>query len=362
MRTLMLAMVFFAAAATFAQKPEQDTPESFSETIFVVRYALDVRVTDHWGHAIDDLHPEDFIVRIGGKTAHVEGATWVGQGLRSTSESLGVPRSSSEEEEEFDPSEEPEELRGTEELPRSIVLFIQTDFSRVSERVLGQMKFGKLASRIVKLLGPTDRVAVFSHDSHLKFRRDFTLDRQSILDAVRESLYIDFPPPPAPATEGPSLSAILDRREMKKAYDAESALLVIANALHEIEGPKVILLAGWGIGELQGRAGVQLKPEWYEAVRMFHSDHVPVITIDTGLRAQLMAGLKATSAATGGIYTDGQGSREQALTQLEGALAGHYELTLRIDDPLKPGTYPLDIRVTRKNLDVQAPSFVVHGR
>ena len=367
MRTLTMAMVFLAAVATFAQTPEQEPehdpqdPQSFAETIFVVRYALDVRVTDSWGHAIDDLKAEDFIVKIGGKTAHVESATWVGQGLRAK-----PPEPAETDDEAFADYESFDaQIFGDQPAPeseqRSIVLFIQTDFSRVSERVLGQMKFGKLADKILKLLGPTDRVAVLSHDSHLKFRRDFTLDRKSILEAVHESLYIDVPPPPAPSTDGVSLTSLLDRSKMKKAYDAEAALLVIANALHAIEGPKMILLAGWGIGELQGRAGVQLKPEWYEAVRMLHRDHVPVVTIDTGLRAQLMAGLKATSSATGGIYTDGQGSRDRALTQIEGALAGHYELTLRVDDLLKAGTHPLDVRVTRKGLDVQAPAFVVHG-
>jgi hypothetical protein len=350
MRPLTIAILLLAATAAFAQEQEE---EPYSETIFVVRYALDVRVTDSFGKAIDDLDAEDFIVKIGGKPAHVEAATWMAQGRH---ERAGEDMVFEDEvlEDEVERTDEPE--------PRSIVILIQTDFDRVSERVLGQMKFIRLSGKILKLLKPTDRVAVLSHDSHLKFRRDFTLDRQSIREAVREALYIDYPPQPAPATDGSSLTGLLDPKEMKKAAHAEAALLLIANALHAIDGPKTIILAGWGTGELQGRSGVQLKPEWYDAVRILDHDHVPVIVLDTGLQAQLMAGLKATAAATGGMYASAQQFQGQALVRVEGALAGHYALTLRLDDLLKPGAYALDIRVTRKGAEVQAPPFVVHGR
>ncbi len=353
MRKLTIAMLFLAATAAFAQQEPEQEQEPYSETIFVVRYALDVRVTDSFGKAIEDLEAEDFIVRIGGKLAHVEAATWMAQGRRAQLQDNEALEDEALDDEVMDESE-PEQ--------RSIVLFIQTDFSRVSERVLGQMRFNYFADKVLELLGPNDRVAVLSHDSHLKFRRDFTFDRESIRKAVRESLYIDYPPPPAPATEGSSLTGLLDPKEMKKAAHAEAALLVIANALHAIEDPKMIILAGWGVGELQGRSGVQLKPEWYQAIGILHHDHVPVISLDTGLRAQLTAGLKATASATGGVYAATQDFQDLALSRVEGALAGHYALTLRIDDLLKPGQYPLDIRVTRKGAEVRAPSFVTHGR
>jgi hypothetical protein len=360
MRTLTIAMLLLAATAAFAQEQPEGLEEvPYSETIFVVRYALDVRVTDSYGKAIDDLEAEEFIVRIGGKPAHVETATFMAQGRRAQ---LQQDDEALDDEALDDEVFDEEVTNESESEQRSIVLFIQTDFSRVSGRVLGQMKFNYFADKLLELLGPKDRVAVLSHDSHLKFRRDFTFDRESIRKAVRESLYIDYPPPPAPATEGSSLTGLLDPKEMKKAAHAEAALLVIANALHAIEDPKMIILAGWGVGELQGRSGVQLKSEWYKAVGILHHDHVPVISLDTGLRSQLTAGLKATASATGGVYADPQGLQDLALSRVEGMLAGHYALTLRIDDLLKPGQYPLDIRVTRKGAEVKAPTFVVHGR
>ncbi len=368
MRTLTIVLLFLVATAAFGQQPlPEPVPEllpepleiPYTETIFVVRYALDVRVTDSYGKAIEDLKPEDFVVRIGKKNAEVVQATWMAQGhspkpLRG-GETADQPLGD-------DLEVLPEDLPVVEqpEPPRSIVLFIQTDIARVKDRVLGQMKFNYMADDILAMLGPNDRVAVLSHDSHLKFRRDFTFDRESILKAVRESLYTDVPPPPARTTEGSSLTGLLDPKEMKKAAHAEAALLVIAKALHAIDGPKSIILAGWGIGELQGRAGVQLKPEWHQAVGILYQDHVPVIVLDTGLQAQLMAGLKATAAATGGMYTS-QDFKDQALGRVEGALAGHYALSLRIDDALEPGQYPLTVSVKRKDTYVQAPSFVLQG-
>jgi hypothetical protein len=334
MRAIAILLSLLAATAAFAQ--EQDD-EPFAETIYIVRYTLDVRVVDSYGNAIDDLKPEDFIVTVGRKTAHVEGADWISLASRA-SDHKDDPRTGEEE-----------EARSSE--PRSILLFIQTDFARNSVRVLGQMKFNYVADDIIDLFGPNDRVAVLSHDSHLKFRRDFTRDRDSLRKAVRESLYIDYPPLPPAATDGPSLLPLFDRTEMKRAAHAEAALLLIANAMRHIPGPKVIILAGWGVGELQGRSGVQLKPEWKDAVEKLRQDDTPVISLNHGIGGELSAGLAATSSATGGFYAGLQNFDSQAVTRVKGMLAGHYALTLRIDDLLKPGTHPLLVRVNRRGAE-----------
>ena len=349
MRAIAILLSLLAATALFAQEEPDDVP--FSETIFVVRYTLDIRVVDSYGNAISDLKPEDFTVTVGKKPAHVEGADWVSMGVRA------IERDTDEEllpEDEDAPQEPP--------APRSIVLFIQTDFARNSVRILGQMKFNYVADDIIDLFGPNDRIAVLSHDSHLKFRRDFTRDRNSLRKAVRESLFIDYPPLPPKATDGPSLLPLFDRAEMKRAAHAEAALLLIANALRQIEGPKVIILAGWGVGELQGRAGVQLKPEWKEAVDLLRRQDIPVISLNHGIGGELSSGLAATANATGGFYAGLQNFESQAVVRVKGALAGHYALTLRIDDLLKPGRYALSVRVNRRGAEVQAPAFVVHGQ
>ena len=349
MRALALALSFLACVAIAAQEQEP-----FTETIVVVRYGLDIRVTDDWGKAITDLTEDDFTVTIGGKPAHVERATWVGQGANA------VKEEEPEDAEELLDFERAERRQQQVASGRSIVIFIQTDFARVSQRVLGQMKFHYIADKIIKHFGPDDRIAVFSHDSHLEFRRDFTTDRQSIRDAVRESLYIDRPPPPAPATVGAPLRP--DPVEMKKAANGEEALLVIAKALHEIEGDRMIIVGGWGMGERGGRAGVKLDNDWGDAVELLRRDHIPVITLNTGLEGELSFGLAATAGATGGFYAGTRDFEGQAIERVKGALAGYYALTLRIDDLLKPGEYALKVKVNRKGANVQAPAYIVHGR
>ncbi|HYC59514.1 MAG TPA: hypothetical protein VEK79_08105 [Thermoanaerobaculia bacterium] len=349
MRALAIVLVLLGPLTVAAQEQEP-----LSETIYVIRYGLDVRVTDDWGRAIEDLTKHDFTVTIGGKRAHVETAEWIGQGARAQA------KVEADEADQELLDFERKELRERHPVGRSIVIFIQTDFARVSMRVLGQMKFHYIADKILELLGPEDRVAVLSHDSHLKFRRDFTNDHKSIRKAVREALFIDTPPPPAPATIGAPLRP--DPVEMKRAATGEAALLVIAKALHEIEGERLIIVGGWGMGERQGRSGVRLEEEWNEAVDLLRRDHIPVITLNTGLGGELTFGLAATAAATGGFYAGTQDFESQAIERVKGALAGYYALTLRIDDLLKPGEYALNVKVNRRGANVQAPAFVVHGR
>ncbi|HEV7767196.1 MAG TPA: hypothetical protein VGQ76_19500 [Thermoanaerobaculia bacterium] len=342
MRALTIVFTLLAAIALSAQ--EQDP---FTETIYVTRYALDVRVADSQGKAIDDLTLDDFIVTIGGKPAHVEGANWIPQGHR-----IKVPDA---------PIEGDIDTLPTEPDVRSVVILIQTDFGRFSARVLGQMKFNYLAKDILTMFGPYDRVAVLSHDSHLKFRHDFTSDRDAVRKAIEESIAINKPPPPAPATVGQSLSPFLDRDEMKRINHAEEALLFIAKALEQLEGEKLIILAGWGIGDLRGRAGVKLRNEWNDAMAILHREHIPVVTLGTGVvGGQLTYGLKATADATGGFYAGTQDFESHALTRLEAVLAGHYALTLRVEDDLEPGQYPLEVRITRKDAIAHAPPYIVH--
>jgi hypothetical protein len=360
LRSWTSCLLLLLAIPAIAQEQEPQPEQQYSEIIDVVRYTLNVRVVDPKGAAIQDLKPEDFTVTIGRKPATVISATWMAEGrdAKPPDPALQEQDLAVEDWEEY---VDPTAPADTPEV-RSIVLLIQTDFARVSERVAGQMRFNYLADRIIKFLGPYDRVAVLSHDSHLKFRRDFTADHESVRKAVRESLLIDYPPPPTPAKDGPSLATLLDKKEMKRAADGESALLVIAKALHEIEGPKMIIIGGWGMGELQGRAGVRLQPEWEEAISRLKEDRIPVISLNTGLGGELSFGLAATAAATGGFYAGTQRFGEQAVARVAGALAGHYALMLRLDDLLTPGEYALNVRVNRKGAEVQAPPSVIHGR
>ena len=82
-------------------------------------------------------------------------------------------------------------------------------------------------------------------------RLDFTSDKQAVRAAMRDAVLINEPPPP-PIVPNPSLASKLDAKEMKRAVNSEAALLILGNALRNIEGPKSLLLMGWGLGERRG--------------------------------------------------------------------------------------------------------------
>ncbi|HEX2062457.1 MAG TPA: hypothetical protein VHK90_17085, partial [Thermoanaerobaculia bacterium] len=249
------------------------------------------------------------------------------------------------------------------EQPRTFILYMQTDFGRNSVRVLGQMKGNYIVDQIIDMFEPEARVAVLSHDSQLKLRSDFTRDRELTRKAVYRSIRIErrAPPPLNASTEDVSLAALLDPEEMRRADRAEGGLLLIAKALRQIEGPKMIILAGWGLGELTG-PWVTMPPEWREAIGILLEQRTPVITLGTGMGGQLTTGLVATAGTTGGFYAGTQDFAAQAVVRVAGAIAGQYEIALRTEELLPSGQLPLTVKVNRRGATVQAPPFVINRR
>jgi hypothetical protein len=318
-------VILVASTATLAQDPQ------YTETVTVVRYVISARVVDRSGQAIADLTPADFKVTIGGTAARVESAEWVGSKVSATG-----------------PGARPGRL---------LILFVQTDFGRDFTRMRRQLAFNPLADQLIDALEPTDLVAVFSHDSHLKLRQDFTLDRDAVRKAVHDSIRIERIPLPSPPATGPSLARLLHDDVLRKTPNSEAALLLIARTLRDIEGEKAIILAGWGLGTLHaGR--VHMKADWVEAVTMLEHDRVPVITLGTGLEAQLTVGMMATARATSGFHASTVAFPQQVLTRVSGVLAGFYELVLTMEPPLAAGQHPIAIKVERRGTTVFAPKAV----
>ncbi|MCM2317052.1 MAG: tetratricopeptide repeat protein, partial [Thermoanaerobaculia bacterium] len=216
----------------------------------------------------------------------------------------------------------------------------------------------------VGMMQPEDRIAVLSFDSHLKLRCDFSADRTAALDAIQAALEIGPVPAIAAAADGASLAAHLDEKEMKAVTRAEPALLLVARALAEIEGDRLVILPGWGFGEMSWGKGVDgdrvvLPREWGEAVGVLHREHIPVITIGTGT-GQLTMGIAMTARATGGVHTSAIGPfPAQSLGRIEGALAGCYELLLRMAEPLAEGEHVITIRTKDPRLRVLAAPVMV---
>lgn len=320
----------------------------FRDTVTVARILLDTRVTDFDGDAITDLKAEDFEVRVGGQRAEVLSATWV----EDTAAMADLfPRDNPA-------AGQPGNDRLTTLPPagRLFIIFIQTDFARNSERVRGQMHFLLYAEKTLEMLEPEDRVAVFSFDSHLKFRLDFTSDKERILAAMKESLLVNMPPPP-PVVHSPSLASRLDGEAMKRAADSESALLLIGNALRPIPGPKSLLLMGWGLGELT-TGGVRMKAKYRLARNALEAARVTIVALDTTYADyhSLEVGLGKAAADTGGFYAKTHVFAAQAIDRLRRTLEGHYELELRRPDSLRPGTHSVDVRVKRRGARVLAPA------
>jgi VWFA-related protein len=328
----------------------------FQESITVARILLDVRVTDSFGKPITDLTAADFNVKVGGKDAAVESVTWIDDVVRFDSEG---------------PIGEPETLPAgngtatdtdTDTAPvadapgRLFVAFVQTDFGRNHERVTGQMHFEKFAEEMIDALQPEDRVAVFSFDSHLKFRLDFTSNKSAVQAAIRDSMLVNDPEWP-PIVPNPALASRLDPKEMRDAPDSETALILVANALRPIPGPKTMLLIGWGLGERVG-SSVIMKPKWPIARRALDASRVSIFALDTTFADyhDLEIGLQHAAKSTGGFYAKTHEFPRIAIDRLARTLTGHYELELRRPEELKPGTHAVEVTVKRRGVTVLAPS------
>ncbi|MBW3563833.1 MAG: hypothetical protein KY459_03820 [Acidobacteria bacterium] len=330
---LTAALLFGLIATTaFAQDAQQQQP--YTETIDVIRHLIIVRVSDSAGNAITDVEPEEFQVTIGGEPAEVESASWIAAGA---SDPLPAAEAAT-----------PEAVPEAQPSSRLIVIFVQTDFARATQRLAGQMKFNAGFVRdLVDSLQPDDLVAVVSHDSHMKLQLDFTIDHDAVAEAVRESIRIRQVPLPEPLTLGPTLAGELDESEMRDAATGEEALLVLARALLSLRGERIVIIAGWGLGELRD-GSVAMSEEWSRAMALFQSASIPVITLHTGLEGgQLAGGMKSTSKATGGFFAGTQQFSGQALRRVRGALAGYWELVVRRDETLGPGAHEVEVVVAR---------------
>ena len=330
----MLALLLSAALAAQVQ-----------ETITVERVLVDLRVTDDAGEPVADLTPADFVVRIGGKQAVVESVEFV-------RDVVGSPLS--------EPSRDTAQTTDNRQptTGRTIVLFVQTDFARHPTRTHGQLNFLRYADDMIAAFAPEDRIAVFSFDSHLKFRLDLTSDKQQVIDALTATISIDHPPPP-PAVPAPSLAPHLSRDAMRRAAHSESALLLVAHALKQVPGTKSLLLLGWGLGE-RNPYGVRMKRDWTAARHALDAARVSIFALDTS-RADyhdLEFGLQTAAAETGGFYAKTHLFPGVAVERLQRTLTGHYELTLRAPESLERDTHSLDVRVKRRGARVLAPASI----
>jgi VWFA-related protein len=343
MRRLLAALSLFPALAAAQQQPAMKT----NETITVERILLDARVTDYSGNPMMGLTPKDFRVKVDGANATVESVEWIPESAVAR-DLAGI--------------DEPEKaaVNETLEIPppkgRLLIFFFQTDFARVHERMVGQMHLLATVNDLVENLEDEDRVAVFSYDSHLKFRLDFSGDKRRIREAMEQSLLTDEPAPP-PIVPMPSLAKRLDKKEMLDVKSPERALLVVANALRPIPGPKSLILFGWGLGHLVGKH-VTMGPDYGAARLALESARVTVFSLDTTFADShsLEVGLEQAAADTGGFYAKTHEFPTIAYERLQRTLSGHYELEVKKPQTGNKGVHSIDVQVGRKGAYVLARS------
>jgi VWFA-related protein len=313
------------------------------EEITVERILIDARVTDYNGDPVTDLELSDFEVRVGGKRATIESVEWI----PDTFEARVLAGLN---EGKVDP-EQPIAPRG-----RMFIYFVQTDFARNASRVRGHVKFMSFVEKMIESLDEEDRVAVFSFDSHLKFRLDFTSEKRDIIHAMRQAVLTDDPAWP-PVVPNPSLSRRLDRETMRGFTTSDEAFIHIANAARHIPGPKSMILFGWGLGQLvAGR--VTMDSKYPAARRALEQARVTVFSLDTtdADYHDLEFGLGKAAKDTGGFYAKTHIFPQIAIDRLQRTLAGHYELEVRRPAGLAPGTHEIDVRVKRRGTYVMARS------
>ncbi len=332
-----------AAAVALALRPAAAPAQQMRvrEHVEVPRVLIDARVVDHRGDPVASLAASEFRVLVDGKPATLESVEWV-EGTQPYAEGLTPEQAAA---------------TGGQVAPagRLIVFFFQTDFAPV--RLNGLMRMKARAVQMLDTLQPSDRVAVVSFDSHLRFRQDFTTDHALVTEAVRSAILFGGVENAA-ASPPPSLRAAFDMAAAAKAASPESALLVVGRALERLPGAKSVVYFGWGLGTLSGGATmrrVTMGRDYAPARAALARARASVFAIDVtdADYHDLEVGLERVAEDTGGFYAKTNNFPGQAMTRLQGALAGHYVLVVvRPEGP--HGVHAISVEVTRPDLTVLA--------
>jgi VWFA-related protein len=345
MRRLAAPLLSIAAALPLLAQQ----PAPVQEKIVVERILVDARVVTGTGDPVTGLGISDFHVLIDGKPAVVESVDW-------------IPDTAAER--ELADLDHPRvEVNRSLDIPaprgRLLVYFFQTDIAREASRLGGQMQMNQQLDGLLNILEAEDRVAVLSFDSHLKLRSDFTDDKHRLHAAMEEAMLMN-EPNPVPIVPSPSIATRLDRKEMMQCAKAETALILIANALRPIPGPKSMVFIGWGLGRMS-QGGWRMESNYPFARAALEAARVSVFTLDVTQADShtLEVGLGVVSGDTGGSYDKTFHFPKLAIERLKKTLTGHYELEVRKPDTKVRGRHSIEVTTTRRNADVLARSSYV---
>jgi VWFA-related protein len=335
-RLKLLAAVPIIALAAWAEIGAQQP--RFDERVDVARLIIDARVLDDRGDPVPHLVAGDFSVKIDGKNARVETATWIGE--RSL---------------DLDPETQPHIPVPAARPPlrpgRLIVFLFQKDLE--PSRIVGLMRLLLTSRNLLETLTPEDRVAILSFDSHLKVWTDFTNDRGRLDRVLAHGVLFERPPAVQAAAE-PSLIARLAPATARRAYSIERALELIGGALEPLPGSKSLILIGHGFGRL-GWSGVRMENDYDPARRVLVASRTSVFSLDVtdADYHSLEAGLQLVADQTGGFFARTNVFPALAMRRLSGALAGYY--VLFVERPAtRRSTHDIEVKLTHGNARVLA--------
>ena len=342
----ILACGFFAA--TLAAQEPQDRRGAVTEQAIVERVIVDAHVTGRDGNPIPDLGVGDFRVRVDGKDVKLESVDWLPAGTpeidASALQQAGLGNGGLE----------------ASEIPpgRLIVFFFQT--SHEPSRLIGLIRMAFHARRFLGTLLPTDRVAVVSHDSHLKLRQDFTQDHAKIERAINACLRTGKEPEPD-SDAHPSLARYFDRDAARKASTAEEAFALLANALTPIRGGKSLIYFGWGMGVVGGLSGPNPSERvaWEETLHNMAAARVNIFTLDVtdADSHSLEVYLEQISDLTGGRYEKTNSFPALAMDHVRQAIGGRYVLVI-VKPPGAPrGRHEIQVDLVGRKGNVYARQY-----
>jgi VWFA-related protein len=333
--SMAIAWLVLTAGAARGQAPAE---QPFAERVDVHRVLLDVRVTDGLGQPLEGLTAPDFTVRIDGKPAHVESASWVTGALRGE----GVIAT---------PAGPPAATAAPTIEGRLVVVLIQKDLEPT--RILGLMRLLLDARSFFAGFTPRDRVAVLSFDSRLRIWSDFTNDLDRIRAVLQHDILSSEPAALGPS-EAPSLVAGIGAREAQDASTMEEALVLVGHALERLPGAKSVIVFGHGFGRLH-LSGVALAPDYDEARRALRAARASVFCLDVTQAEyhSLEAGLQQVAEDTGGFFERTHIFPARALNRLAGVLAGHYVLVVE-RPPARKGRHKVEVSVPKRDATVLA--------
>jgi VWFA-related protein len=339
------AFVAAAAAATLIAGSwvgAQQAPR-FGERVDVVRIIVDARVLDDRGNPVPDLTADDFNVKIDGKEARVETATWIGARVtRVDAAPVGAT---------------PTSETGTPIGPGRLVVFLfQKDLE--PSRIVGLMRMLMKSRHFLDTLTPNDRVAILSFDSHLKIWTDFTNDRERLDRVFAHGLLFERPST-VQAASTPSLVERLDPARGRRTYSVERALELIGTALEPLPGSKSLILIGHGFGRFSS-GGVTMENAYGPARQALVESRTSVFSLDVtdADYHSLEKGLQLVSEQTGGFYARTHIFPDLAMRQLSGALAGYYVLFVEKRESGR-STHDIKVDLTRRQGRVLATSSYV---